>query len=341
MNFWSLIHTRNNAQVDEQEDNTIHKDGVPLTVVIPTCNRGDRILKTVETILLNDYPCLDLRIVDQSEDDVTEASVRPLLHDPRISYIRTATKGISAGLNIGISDTQSEFIGITGDDCQVHKNWVRELLDAFALDRRIGIVFGNVLPCAHDSRAGFVPAYVRDNEFLARGINEKHHVAGTSACMGLRRSMWQALDGFDPMLGVGGPLRAAEDTDLATRALLNGYFVRETPRVIVTHHGLYKWEKRDTVLYNYWYGTGAALAKPLKRGHLSIVLVLLHLAWGWFFKNSRIAASLDGQPHRLSRLAAFVRGFVVGALTPIDRTTGHYGRYRNDAEAFSAVKGST
>jgi len=316
-------------------------DALPVTVVIPTCNRGDSIVKTVETILLNDYPYFELRIVDQSEDDLTEAAVRPMLSYPRIGYIRTATKGISAGLNIGISDAQSEFIGMTGDDCEVHKNWLRELLHAFALDRRIGIVFGNVLPCPHDSRAGFVPAYVRDNAFLARTINEKHRLGGTSACMGVRRSMWRVLDGFDPMLGVGAPLKAAEDTDLATRALLSGYFICETPRVTVTHHGLYKPEQRQTVLHNYWYGTGAALVKPLKRGHWSIVLVLLRLAWGWLFRSSCIAASLGDHPHRLSRLAAFVRGFAVGVLTPLDRTTGHYGRRRNDAEAFSAIKRST
>ena len=316
-------------------------DAVPVTVVIPTRNRGDSIVKTVETILLNDYPYFELRIVDQSEDDLTEASLRPLLSNPRVVYIRTATKGISAGLNIGISDAQSEFIGITGDDCEVHKNWLSELLNAFALDRRIGIVFGNVLPCSHDSRAGFVPAYVRDNAILARSIYEKHRLGGTSACMGVRRSMWQVLDGFDTMLGVGAPLKAAEDTDLATRALLSGYFVCETPRVTVTHHGLYEWEQRQTVLHNYWYGTGAALVKPIKRGQWSILWVLLRLAWGWLFRSSCVAASLGDHPHRLSRLAAFVSGFAVGALTPVDRTTGHYSRHRNDGEAFSATKRST
>jgi GT2 family glycosyltransferase len=315
-------------------------DRPPVTVVIPTCNRGDSIVRTVQTILLNDFPYFELRIVDQSEDDLTEVAMRPLLRDSRIAYIRTATKGISAGLNIGISNAQSEFIGITGDDCEVHKTWLRELLKAFALDRRIGIVFGNVLPCPHDSRVGFVPAYVRDSAFLARSIYQKHRVGGTSASMGVRRSMWQVLHGFDLMLGVGTPLKAAEDTDLATRALLSGYFIRETPHVTVTHHGFYKWQERETVLHNYWYGTGAALVKPLKRGHWSIVLVLLRLAWGWLFRSSYIAASVGRHPHRLSRLAAFVSGFAVGALTPIDRTTGHYSRHWEQDKVFSAIKGS-
>ena len=40
---------------------------------------------------------------------------------------------------------------------------------------------------------------------------------------------------------------------------------------------------------------------------------------------------------RFSRLAAFCSG----STDANDRITGHYGRYWNDAEAFSAVKGST
>jgi hypothetical protein len=35
------------------------------------------------------------------------------------------------------------------------------------------------------------------------------------------------------------------------------------------------------------------------------------------------------------------RGGCSGSADAIDRTPGHYGRYRNDAEVFSAVKCST
>jgi glycosyltransferase involved in cell wall biosynthesis len=46
-------------------------DQPKVTVVISTRNRGDRILKTIQTILLNDYPHFELRVVDQSDDDLT------------------------------------------------------------------------------------------------------------------------------------------------------------------------------------------------------------------------------------------------------------------------------
>jgi glycosyltransferase involved in cell wall biosynthesis len=133
-------------------------DHVPMTVIIPTRNRGNRILKTLETILRNNYRALDVRVVDQSDDDQTEVSLRPLLNDPRIAYIRTSTKGISAGLNVGIDDAQAEFIAITGDDCEVDEQWLKELLAAFALDRRIGIYSATFCLAPTSRTRGLFPA---------------------------------------------------------------------------------------------------------------------------------------------------------------------------------------
>ena len=136
-----------------------------VTVVIPTRNRGDSVVRTIRTTLLNGYPDLELIVVDQSDDNRTEISLQPLLSDPRISCIRTTTRGLSAALNVGIALAQTEIIAITGDDCEVDKDWLKELVAAFAIDPRIGIVFGNVLPGPHDRSLGFIPAYVQTRSF--------------------------------------------------------------------------------------------------------------------------------------------------------------------------------
>jgi GT2 family glycosyltransferase len=302
------------------EMDTIEK----VTVVIPTRNRGDSVVRTIRTTLLNGYPDLELKVVDQSDDDRTEIFLQPLLSDPRITYIRTNTRGLSSALNVGIRCAESEIIAITGDDCEVHKDWLKELIAAFAIDRRIGIVFGNVLPCSHDHSLGFVPAYVRDTEFLARKISEKHNIAGTTACMGLKRSVWEALGGFDQMFGTGACLHSAEDLDLTLRALLKGHAIYETPRVSVIHHGFYRREERRAIVFRYWYGTGAAFVKQLKCGRLCMVTVLLRLMRGWVLRRSRMARSLGKPSQRLLQLEAFLKGFMAGAAISVDRPTGHY-----------------
>jgi len=297
-------------------------DPPPVTVVVSTRNRSEYILKTVQSILLNDYPSFEVIVVDQSDNDLTETALKPILHRPHLRYLKTPTRGLSVGRNLAISTTQSQFIAITDDDCETPTNWLRELVSSFAVDRRTGIIIGNTLPASHDRTAGFIPAYVRSEPFLARGIHEKHRVEGISACMGLRRSLWQVLGGFDEMLGAGSPFKSAEEIDFTIRALLAGYFVYETPDVVVVHYGFRTWEQGQVLIHGYLYGIGAMFMKHLKCGHWGVIQVLLHLLWRWAFKHPVV--DFGHRPPRWLRLTGFVQGFLAGALHPVDKTTGLY-----------------
>jgi GT2 family glycosyltransferase len=294
----------------------------PVTVVISTRNRGVIAVKIIRTILQNDYPHFELIVVDQSDDDVTKESLRPFLAVHRIRYIKTATEGLSTGLNLGITGSRSEFIAITDDDCEAPASWLRNLVSALLLDPRIGVVFGNVLPGSHDPTKGFIPAYVRERPLLVRNLLEKHRVEGMGACMGLRRAVWQDIRGFDEMLGPGAPFRAANDIDFSIRTLIAGYFVYETPSVTVVHQGFRTWEQGRELIHNYLYGLGAMHVKHLKCGHWSLLYYLFRLVGRWAFRHPAI--DFGHLPPRLLRLAAFARGFLAGALNRVDKTMGHY-----------------
>jgi GT2 family glycosyltransferase len=296
----------------------------PVVIVISTRNRGGSVCQTVRTALANDYPRFSLTVVDQSEGDDTARALEPFLDNPRLRYVRTTTRGVSKGRNVGIRDASAELIGITDDDCEIPTGWVRSLVAAFATDQRIGIVFGNVLPGPHDSARGFIPIYARHAPTLARSMRDKHHVEGISACMGIRRDTWRALGGFDERLGAGAPLRSGAETDLTIRALLTGAFVYETPALSVVHHGFRTWQEGRALMDGYWYGTGATFAKLLKCGHGSLLGLLLRLGWRWAFGRSPVAASSGPRAYRLLRLASFVRGLAAGARAPVDRATGHF-----------------
>jgi GT2 family glycosyltransferase len=304
---------------------TIGTASAPLvTVVIATRNRGESVTRPIRSILSNEYPNFNIVVVDQSADDLTGAALRPFLEDPHVRYIRSSTEGVATGRNIGIGTARGELITITDDDCEVPASWLRRFTAAFAFDRNVGVVFGNVLAAPHDPGAGFAVAYERREPFLARSIREKCRVEGTGACMGVRRSVWQALGGFDELLGIGAPFKAAEETDFAIRALLAGYFVYETPDISVVHWGVRAPEHIQSVIHGYWYGTGAAFAKHLRCGRWSVAHLLLKLAWRWAFGRSPVAASLGRRAGKLPRLAAFVRGLAAGVATPVDKPTGHY-----------------
>jgi GT2 family glycosyltransferase len=294
----------------------------PVTVVISTRDRGDAVVRTVRSILENDYPSFEVRVVDQSAGDETKIALLPLLVDPRLHYVRCSSMGISAGHNRGIRDCRSEIVALTDDDCEVPRNWLREMATAFATREGIAVVLGNVVAGAHDPAAGFVPAYLRSEPFLARGIGDKHRVEGIAACMGLRRSGWQRLGGFDEQLGVGSRFRSAEDTDYLIRALLAGYLVYETPAPFVIHHGFRDWGRGRGLIEGYMFGIGAAFGKQLRCGHWPVLQPLFRLAWRWAFRRPVVA--LGHVPPRLPRLVAFLKGLVAGMVVPVDRRKGHF-----------------
>jgi glycosyltransferase involved in cell wall biosynthesis len=290
-----------------------------VTVVVATRNRGGRVAEALRSILANSYASFSIRVVDQSDDDRTRASLAPFLPHGRVRYHHTATVGVSIARNLGISLASSELVAITDDDCLVPADWLGQMVQALTRDERIAIVFGSVVPVVHDTTAGFVPGYQRDEPFLARSLAEKHDVEGLSACMGLRRSAWQRLGGFDPLLGVGGRFRAGAEGDLTLRALREGYYVYETPLVNVRHVGYRDGREARATIRRCWFGTGAMYARNLKVDPLPVLSILMRMGRRYVFGQSRYARSLGARPHRFLQWVSFVRGFAAGLLTPLCR----------------------
>lgn len=292
----------------------------PITVVISTRDRGEMIAGTVASILGNDHPDFEVRVIDQSDGAATSTALQRFLDDPRLVYVRSASRGLSAGRNLGIRGARNELVAITDDDCRVPADWLRRLAGAFDVDRRIGVVFGNVDPGPHDAGRGFIMSFRHEAPFLARSILDKRRLECLAACMGVRKSVWRALDGFDEFLGAGAPFPSAEEMDLAIRALAAGFYVYGSPAFSVLHLGFRTWEQGRALIPGYLLGIGAVFGKHLKRRPGPMLLLLLHLGGRWSFGHPGV--DFGRTPPRWPRLRAFVRGLVSGACHPVDPATG-------------------
>lgn len=295
------------------------------SIVIPTRDRAGRVVTAVEALLAEGRNGdIEIIVVDQSRDDATRRAVEGLVGNGATRYVRDPGRGSASARNVGIASASAEIVGLTDDDCEPRPGWVRELTEAFAADTGVAVVFGNVVPAEHDAAAGFIPGHIRSEVLVARSVSDKPRIDGMAACMGVRRSAWEALGGFDTMLGSGAPLRSAAEGDLALRALAAGQSVASAPALEVVHHGFRTWEEGRQLVSSYWYGTGAMLAKAVKRRQPAVLPLLARLSWRWAFGRSPVAASLGTRPHRWLRLAAFLRGFGAGLATPVDSLSGRY-----------------
>jgi len=296
----------------------------PVTVVISTRNRGAEVVAAIKSILANDYPSFEVFVVDQSNDGRTEVAIQPFLAERRFRYVKTDSLGVSIGRNIGIDLAKTELVAITDDDCEVPTNWLVEMVNALALDERIGLVFGNVIAGEFGKTQGFIPTYERDEPYLASSVWEKNRVCGIGACMGLRRSAWQVLKGFDEMLGPGAQMMSNEEGDFTIRMLIAGYKVYETPKIRVIHNGFRTWKEGKALAERNYFGIGATLAKYVKLRH-GFIWPVIGYQWGYetvgkFVHNVVVRRRLSGA----TPVLAFSKGFMTGLLQPIDTETARY-----------------
>jgi hypothetical protein len=138
--------------------------------------------------------------------------------------------------------------------------------------------------------------------------------------MAVRRETLTDVGKFDPLLGPGGRFPGFVDGDLTLRVLLKGWHVYETDRATVTHFGFRSWNEGRQLAEDRWVGIGAAFAKPLKRGRLS---VLAPLGCELFVAVRKPVAALIGlhRPQGAREAWYLLLGLGRGLRTPIDKKT--------------------
>lgn len=283
-------------------------------VAISTRNRGAEVRRTIASVVASDYPDFAIVVVDQSDDERTFEAVRDYLGHPEFLYLRSARRGVAAGRNQAIAAVDCEFIAMTDDDCEVSPSWLGEIVAGLRRGDDVGLVFGAVAAGPHDPRLGFIPSYSLAAPILATSIREKHLIEGIGASMGVRRSVWRTLGGFDESFGTGARYHSAEELDFAVRTLLRGFAVYATPAARVTHHGFRSWVHGRRLVWGYLYGIGATFAKALRAGEWRVSGLLCRLAWRWAFQQPVV--DLGHTPSRLLRLRGFARGFAAALRTP-------------------------
>ncbi|HEX2915567.1 MAG TPA: glycosyltransferase family A protein [Chloroflexia bacterium] len=300
-------------------------DGValPVTAIISTRNRSHCIAAAVESVLMNDYPCFELIVLDQSDNNLTEKALTPYLNNPRLVYVRSNSRGLGIGHNIAVSIARTELLAFTDDDCLVAVDWISQIVQAFQVDQEIGLVFGNVLPTQYDVKTGYIPVFIQPDAYLLKSLKgDLKRGMGIGACFALKKSIWEKVKGFDQMLGPGAPLGSLEDRDIAIRVLLAGKYVYHTPAVRVVHLGFRQNRELRKLAFRDWFGFGSSFAKYLKCGHWDISYYMIYQMWTQQ-AFLRIFHSILVQK-RISNVTASVSfwiGFIAGLFSSVDDET--------------------
>ena len=294
-----------------------------VTVCIPTRIRGAAIEPTLRSIMTSTHQDYDVVIVDQSVDDETEQAIqRVVAGDSRFQYIRSRTRGVSAGLNVAIAHAAGPLVAITGHDCIVASEWVACLEHSFCEYPTVGAICGEVRPAPHDSSAGFVPSYLIPRSLLVTSAWQQRHVRGSEQNLAYRLEVLQQLGPFDEMLGAGAPFFSGEDTDIIYRILRAGHAVLHLPQAYVTHYHFHDWTDMRSYWVKYGIGDMAAYLKHLRLGDLHVLPLIITAPFLTVRWDN--LARLRG-PLGLRYAMGVVRGIGLCWHYPLDRRYGVYG----------------
>jgi cellulose synthase/poly-beta-1,6-N-acetylglucosamine synthase-like glycosyltransferase/peptidoglycan/xylan/chitin deacetylase (PgdA/CDA1 family) len=227
----------------------------PVSVIVPAYNEAANIEATARSLRANDYPGLEVIVVDDGSTDGTADVVRRL-RLPGVRVIRRPNGGKPAALNTGILYARGSLLVMVDGDTVLERDAVGRLLQAFA-DPGVGAVSGNTRVA---NRGGFLGRW-QHLEYVV-GFNLDRRMFEIAECM---PTVPGAIGAFrrDALADVGGlsPATLAEDTDLTMAVGRAGWRVVYCDAAIAwtevpsTLRGL--WRQR----YRWCFGTMQAMWK--------------------------------------------------------------------------------
>lgn len=239
-----------------------------LSVIIPTiCVEPDQLIRTVDSILANDYPNFELIVVDNRPVDAP--STVPQFHDERVRMVKEPWPGISAARNRGVAAATGDVVVFTDDDVSVDVGWLRALGSIFARHGEVEAAGGAVLPRELDTQAqlwfeefygGFTRSF--EPQLLSKDLVGERDVLfpydagrfGAGCNMAFRRSTLDRLGGFDLSLGTGTPARGGEDLAMFIHVALSNGTLAFEPSALVRHS--HRSSEEQFLRQVFGYGTG-------------------------------------------------------------------------------------
>jgi len=182
-----------------------------VSVVIPTYNRKELLVRAVESVLGQTYKKLELLVVDDGSTDGTESHIAEFRKDNRFHYSYQENQGQSAARNLGISQASGEIISFLDSDNYWKKDKLQLQLAFWHEHKGFDILYSNGIPIdmAGNDISGNEPTTHRPSGKIIKTLMTWNCVTNNTVLV--PRKCFQEMGGFNESL------RIAEDYDLWLR----------------------------------------------------------------------------------------------------------------------------
>ena len=212
-------------------------------MVVPSYNRRDSLLRTLESLTRQTFDPTDFEVVvvDNNSSDGTAQAVARYAdrRNGHLRCLREAAQGAAHARNRGIRETSSPIVAFLDDDVEADANWLEKMLSGLA-DSRAAAVGGRTEPVWDGALPDWwLPEY---EKVFARNWGDARRTVVEfpffySLNFAVRREVLAAVGAFDPRLGPKGHRHVVgEDADLCRRIHQTGGSLYYLPDAVVYHH---------------------------------------------------------------------------------------------------------
>jgi len=199
-----------------------------VSVIVPAFNEEVNAIRTVKSLLAQDYPDLEVIFIDDGSKDNTYQKVGDYFsNNPKVQVFTKANGGKASALNFGIQKSATDFVVCIDADTQLKTDAISEMMKKFDNDN-VAAVAGNVKV---GNQINMITRwqnieYVTSQNFDRRAFDLLNCITVVPGAIGAFRK--------DAVLLAGGFTTdtLAEDCDLTMRLLRNGYTIRNCTSAI-------------------------------------------------------------------------------------------------------------
>jgi len=185
-----------------------------VAVVIPAFNHAAYLAAAIDSVLAQDYPDIDLLVIDDGSTDDTRRVLER--YGASVRWFSRGNRGQSATLNEGWTKTRGELLLYLGDDDVLLPGAVATAVAAMEADASLIGVYGDYVIIDEQSRT---LRRVRMPDVDVRHMLRDFMTPPAAGAL-FRRTVWEAVGGWDESL------RQVPDRDFYQRALLIGRMAR-------------------------------------------------------------------------------------------------------------------
>jgi len=256
---------------------------VRLAVIIPAHNAADTLGKCLRSIAESLVQPDRLIVVDDASND--GCGNLALAQGAEVVTIPLGPVGPAAARNQGASHANDVDVYIFFDaDVVVHSDTIGALAKRLANEPSVDAMFGSYDECPPEK--GLASLYKNLLHHYVHQTSRREASTFWAGCGAIRRSVFEAVGGFDEMYS----RPSIEDIELGTRLRKQGYHIRLYPEVQVKH--LKKWSFGSMVRTDVFCRAVPWTRLMLREGN---ILNDLNVSWKY-------------------RLSALVAGILVGSL---------------------------